>query len=386
VKEIRMLIFALAAMGLQAGSPAVEPVEAREEIVIRGTRMRDALADCLARQCPPGEEVDAAMAAAAESFREGKYLESKATLTRAVARNAQHAAKIPGKMSDLYATLADVAEHEGDNELSRASALRSVTVLRKHVGADHPATLAAAARIGDMRLKLGNTQLAATSYRAAAEAAERAGDDKVAAALGLRRARLAFLDGSPRTALRYLDAVERRYPHDAWLSRQGRILRAQILFRAGDEAGAQRLMAGITTADQPPPLLAAPPPPSFQSPAEDASRRHGEPSITITSAIEASGAIRWVDIGFWIKPDGRTEEVEIVQPGTGTGWAEPLIAYVAGRRYAATDPSGPGFYRVERYTLRPSYGLDKMSRLKVRNGEPTLHIVDMTSSVVPPKS
>jgi hypothetical protein len=55
----------------------------------------------------------------------------------------------------------------------------------------------------------------------------------------------------------------------------------------------------------------------------------------------------WIDIGFWVMPDGSVAGLELLRHGARPDWAEPLLESVRGRRYStAGDPS----YRVERYT------------------------------------
>lgn len=91
-----LMVLALASQQVGTGRPAVPP-----DVVITGNRMRDALETCLTRGCPPEEEVNAAMKAGMESFSAGRYVEAKAILRRAISRNRQYAARMPGPISDL---------------------------------------------------------------------------------------------------------------------------------------------------------------------------------------------------------------------------------------------------------------------------------------------
>lgn len=90
--------------------------------------------------------------------------------------------------------------------------------------------------------------------------------------------------------------------------------------------------------------------------------------------------IKWADIGYWIRPDGRPGEVEILRPAKGAQWAKPLVKHIAARRFlpAKPDPSGVGTYRVERFTLRPSYAAPIGSLVPRRTGAPRLHAIDLT--------
>ena len=82
--------------------------------------------------------------------------------------------------------------------------------------------------------------------------------------------------------------------------------------------------------------------------------------------------LRWADIGYWIRPDGRVADVTIVRSSPRPDWVRPLLGHIAGRRYAAfaiDDSFGQGRYRVERYTLTADYGtpIGSLVRRRVKN-------------------
>jgi tetratricopeptide (TPR) repeat protein len=364
-----------------AAQEAPPPVQA--EVVITGNRMRDALEKCLARGCPPEEEVDAAMSAAGESFAAGRYEEAKAMLRKAIARNKQYAQRMPGRMSDLYATYADVAEHEGDNEAFRSATRDSVDVLRSTLGPKHPTVVRVSQRVGDMWVKLGNPASADSAYREAADDAKRAGNGDMAAALTFRRAWLALSTGNLTLSRRLLAQIEASHGADARFAGVLAVLRARIAILRGDEDATDALVAALRNAGGAEPvLLKEEPYPAFASGMSSGVNATGGIDISAArnSQLRDSEEILWADIGFWVRPDGKTAEVEILRPVKDGYWAKPLVKHIQGRRYVPAKQGGDGLgtYRVERFTLRPSQGVPTGSRIARRMGERTLHMVDLT--------
>lgn len=374
-----MLLMILALAGQQAGAQTV--AAAPQEVVITGNRMRDALAKCLARNCPPEEEVDAAMDAGAESFASGRYDEAMRILRRAIGRNKRYSARMPGPISDLYATFADVAQHFGDEDHFRHATRESVGVLRRTLGKTHPAAIRSSSRIGDMMVKPGRPKVADETYRDAVKVAERAGNGDQVAVLTLRRAWLALATGEHAASRRFLDQVERDRGGDARFAPILRVIRARVAFAEGDADAIEALvtaMRGVGGAE--PLLLYAPPYPAFDEalradvrPDEDTQR-----SIVVPNALLDRGGLQWADIGFWVRADGTTGDIDVLRPARRTEWTRPLQRQIARRRYAPERVEGVGRYRIERFTLRSSFGSPTATRMKVRYGVPTLEVVDLT--------
>ena len=72
----------------QAASP---PAGSQDEIVVTGRRAEEALAECLARKCPPAEEIEASLQASVEQFADGRYAHARRTLQTAIRRNRDSA-------------------------------------------------------------------------------------------------------------------------------------------------------------------------------------------------------------------------------------------------------------------------------------------------------
>jgi hypothetical protein len=90
--------------------------------------------------------------------------------------------------------------------------------------------------------------------------------------------------------------------------------------------------------------------------------------------------LRWIDVGFWIRPDGRVEEAEVLRGSSARDWAKPVIASVADRRYApfAAEMGDTGQYRVERFTLTAEKMVPIGSLIARRAGPLELRQLDIT--------
>lgn len=376
-----MFLIALMLAGQEA---ATQPSAQQPEVVITGNRMHDTLEKCLARNCPPEEEVDAAMNAGAESFMGGRYDEAGQVLRRAIARNKRYAARMPGRISDLYATYADVAQHYGNETAFRHATLNSVGVLRNELGPSHPAAIRASSRIGDMWVKLGNVQAANDAYRSAAEAASRAGNTDKMVELTFRRAWIALAARNHGEARRLLGQLEREHGGEPRFAGFLRVLRARIALAEGDPRAIDVLVSAMRqTGGAAPILVYAPPYPELDAGTDSGMSPSGGIDIAgaqANTSLNRGGDVRWADVGFWVRGDGKTGDIEILRPARGTAWAKPLQKQIAERRYTTTttQTGEMGQYRVERYTLRTTLGLATGSRIVTRHGRPTLQVVDLT--------
>ena len=60
----------------------------------------------------------------------------------------------------------------------------------------------------------------------------------------------------------------------------------------------------------------------------------------------------WIDVGFWLLPDGRVSGLEVLRRGAEASWAEPLLESIRGRIYSS---AAEATYRLERYTYMTGY-------------------------------
>ena len=342
-----------------------------DEVVVLGRRAEKRLETCLQRQCPPAEDVEASLQVAVEQFAAGHYADAHRTLQKAIHRNKTYAAQLPGPVSSLYATLATVAEHEGYKSLWKHAARQNVVLLRKHVGATTPATLTEEIRHADDMLGLGMPDVAEGIYKRVQRLALGQDHRTIAAAATYRRAWLALMRD------RYADADK--------LAREGAtiagpsqpamvevrdVLLARIANRRGDKGAVEALAARLRrSATQTPTLLSAPPVEDINPPPGQSDRFERDP-------------VRWADIGYWIRPNGHTADIEMLRTSGLGQWRVGILRHVGARPYVplAVDPSSPGIYRIDRFTVRAIFGVPLGSRIPSRMGPLTVHVIDLTEA------
>jgi hypothetical protein len=96
--------------------------------------------------------------------------------------------------------------------------------------------------------------------------------------------------------------------------------------------------------------------------------------------MAASGGFgAWADVGFWVTPEGRVEEVEALRTRGTTYWLQPVLRSVAARIYApaGTDTAEPT-YRIERFTYTSLAETRTGSRIAARGAEGRIEAIDLT--------
>lgn len=360
----------LLALAMQSMTAAPQTPEA-DEVIVVGRRAEKDLKECLQRQCPPAEEVEASLQAAVEQFAAGHYADAHRTLQKAIHRNKKHAAELPGPISSLYATLATVAEHEGYKSIWKHAARQNVVLLREHLGAATPATLTEEIRRADDMLGLGMPDVADGIYKKVQRLGVDGGHRTIAAAATYRRAWLALM----RDRFAEADRLAREGATIAGPSQPAMIevrdvLLARIANRRGDTGAVEALATRLRqSATQTPTLLFAPPVEDINPPPGTSDRYDRDP-------------VRWADIGYWIRPDGHTADVEMLRTSGLGQWRVGILKHVSARRYVplALDPSSPGIYRIDRFTVRAIFGVPLGSRIATRMGALTVHVVDLTET------
>ena len=355
----------------QTVSPAPVP---SQEIVVIGRRAEQQMAACLARDCPPAEEIEASLDASVEQFADGRYADARRTLQRAIRRNRDRAAELPGPVSSLYATLATVAEHEGDTNLWRSSAWNNVRVLRRHVGEDNGATLREELSYADTLIGLGAVNAAASAYHSVQRKAAESGKPKLAAGAAFRRAWLALIRGRDREAERLADeAVSIGGANDRLMVEAREILRTRIAIRRGDDSAVDALAARLRQSPFNAPVLL------FAPPVEDINPFRAS---AVAQDPWHDSQLRFADVGYWIRPDGRTAEVEILRNSGLGGWAPGILRQLGKRRYMPLDVEAghPGIYRIDRFTVRGTKGVPTGSHIARRMGNLSIHVIDLTET------
>ena len=362
---------------------ALQSAAADPGIVVTN-KLDPAYAECVAGGCAPLRDAQVSIAWAEQRFRQGAYLEAKRGLQAAVARNKGKAASDPKPVAALYEATATVAIHEGDRALYRESVGDRVRTLRDNLPAGDPAVNAAKLALGDMWVKLGDTLAADGAFRQTQREAEAQGDHATAISAAIRRAWLATNANDKSRADAILDeAAASTGAQEASVQRAIGVARLRLAARRGDNAVVERLVGEIAGGQGAEPALyqSAAYPQSASAVAADVNRRLGglvEPVRVESSEVKG---IKWADIGFWIRPDGRTEDIEVLRGSRAIAWANEMVGQIGSRRYAGVpaDAAGQGVYRIERYTLRASYRTPIGSLIARRAGPERLEMAVLSS-------
>ncbi|MBK6707772.1 MAG: hypothetical protein IPG54_09965 [Sphingomonadales bacterium] len=165
------------------------------EIVVIGQSLKDtekALADCIARQCPPDEEIRAALAHAENQFIGGDYRAAKSTLNKTSGRNRKHGENYPIEVSDLFRASSRIAEHLGEGKQFQLAVLDMRDILKNGLPDNDARVMVAQVEVGDSRAKLGYPDEALRIYRDVSKKAQLAGHSRVAAFAQMRQHLLTY--------------------------------------------------------------------------------------------------------------------------------------------------------------------------------------------------
>jgi tetratricopeptide (TPR) repeat protein len=393
-----LILALLASLPTPARAQESQPEAERQNIIVTGTRIqdfRDRLRDCLARNCPPNEDIDATMALAEVLFVEGDYHGARRVIRRSIGRNRDEARNYPEPVSDLYRANARVARNLGLDRDARFSTVAILRVLRTGIPVEDHRHFTARFEIAQALIAFGRYRQALNMLEELAERARAVGRDDIVAMAELRRLwiqRLLTPRGSPPS--RALLALA--HSPDPRRSVGAKMLLIRIHGENGDTADAERLIAELGRSSGRRPLL-------FNPPYEMLQRENVEGQAHRAEAIYAgdSGtgqplyvsnlgdrlvenfADKWIDVGFWIQPDGRVEGLEIVRSRNDTSWSEPLLQSIRGRRYATSE--GTSTYRLERYTYTSGYNdTGANSRIARRSARARVEYFDLSETASPP--
>lgn len=356
-------------------------LQSPSDIVVTGQRLEQASRRCAARPCTPLEDARASIAQAEELFRRGQYQPAKRLLAAAIARNRHDAVTDPRPVAALYEAYATVSLHEGDLARYRGAVVDQVRTLRDHLPVDDLSVVDSGLVLGDMWLKLGNSGQAERAYRGVERDATAAGRSSLAVMAVIRRAVLASGLGQYAQAGALIDAVAARQTTlDPAIRAVLPVVRLRLAAKRADDHAVDALVAGLRSDRAGAPVLVWAPP-YAQTAAVEAdrqARQFNEISPVAARSNEYSPVL-WVDIGFWIRPDGRTAEAEILRGTPTRAWTAPVLNQIARRRYMASTRTGPGTYRVERFTFRPTYSRPIGSLIARRAGPASLEVLDLTA-------
>jgi hypothetical protein len=322
---------------------------------------------------------------------DGDYRDARSTLEKSIGRNKRYSKDYPEPVSDLLRANYRIAAHLGDGENYRIGTLDTVSALKAGLPSSDPRVLGAQIEVGDMYARFNRVDEAIDQYSKIEKRAQALGLYNIE---GMARLRIVGLYSQLATVLPFqykADALKRAAAlindtdvHMRPFAQAARVLVARLNAKTGDPVAVDKLIADFRSmgTGTTPVLLFAPP-----IKTDDFNDRQASSGDNLNKLARNNYDGEWVDIGFWVTPDGRVTDADVLRGGKGAevpAWAKPIVASIGRRRYAplAMDASQPGVLRVERYTLVARITTQTGSRLLVREPSPQIEMLDL--SVDPP--
>ena len=373
--------------------PSMAQDDAKREIVVTARSLKDTAADlkaCIARKCPPDQDIKATLAHAENQFVEGDYRDARATLANALGRNRKHKGQYPVEVSDLLRANGNVAAHLGESDIYRLSVLDMRDTLKGALKPNDYRVFGAEIEVADSRLKLGYLEEASDKYLEIERRALAMGLPQVAAVARLRDLSLRVQRAeTEKTAFRRNDATS---AIDQFLKEPtggaeefkivAEVLKSRMDRNGGNSETTDKLIARYAAmgGTERPVLLHSKPIEMNEAQAARAMAGGSDLNRLGTQVVEK----RWVDIGFWISADGKVDEPEILRSEGGTGWTDVVLKSIKTRIYAPlkVEKAGttPGIYAIERYSLTAQFENDVTgTRIRQRSPIAKIERTDLTS-------
>lgn len=338
---------------LQAATPQTAPAPPKTPVIVvtanSSKTTAAALAACLARQCPPKEDIDASLAHAENQFVEGDYQAARSTLLASRNRNRRYARTLPIEVADLSRANARLASLNGMADEARISTIDTLDVLKEGLPATDARLLMQRLEVGDIFVQQGRITFARQLYDEVAKQARKAGLATVEGYAMFRSAGLLTALASRNAefqpaAKAATDRIARTTDPALEPFRQ-----AVLLMKAridGSPGAIENVIAQVRGKLGTAPRLIYSPPIDYQ-PA-------GRTQATTVQAMGDANP-QWVDISFWVAPDGTVKDIELVRQSRNfeDSWMKPVTKALAGRRYSPflRSSGDPGVLRLERYSL-----------------------------------
>ena len=365
--------------------PAMPQAVDSKAIVVVGRRLADTertLAACIARQCPPKEEIDASLAHAENQFLAGDYPNARRTLLAARKRNAKYAKDLPIDVSDLLRANSRLAFLNGMSATGRINTIDTLAVLKGGLPANDARVLMQRLSVGDVFAKQGRFDAARGIYGKVEKQAHKAGLPTVEGFAMLRTAvqyaALASVDSvykdSAKRAIARIRATtdpalapfrESMVTLERRVALEDGALEAEKAELAKANAGARSNRAMLV----------------YSPPIDLPDQSRGQSTIVLSEGDEKP---QWIDVAFWIAPDGSVRDIDVArQSDNAKGrWIELVRKSLTGRQYRplALPANDPGLRRIERYSL--FYNLTERTptrtRLASRSPTASIEVTDLT--------
>lgn len=368
-----MLVAAFASLLLSASS--TEP-----SIVVTGQAIQDkqaSLAQCIAHHCPPNQDIDASLALAETQLVAGKYREARVTLLEALGRNKKEAMAYPIPVSDLYRANGRVAAHLGIDDDYYRSTWGIYNTLKRGMPDAKDLQYSAMMEVAEMMATTHGHDRAREYYRSIAYHARRDGRPDIAALAELRMIIRHWPAYAREKAIRQI--ANNSDPQTRAAQLEARLALARMALEQRDEAKANLILGELDQYNIRKPILVFAPKwavgqapgveegfsrfgdrqdrlalhegVSSRAPADPLDfRAVGSPNAVDGARMPLNVEDMWMDVGFRITPEGKVSNVQVLRSHGDTGWAKPLLASIAGRRYTPAKADSPQSKRTERYT------------------------------------
>lgn len=370
------------------GAETAEP-DSPSTIVITGIRIqdyRDRLAQCLARGCPPDEDIAATAALAEALFLNGDYDDSYGVLNASLQRNRREAGNYPEPVSSLYRAHARISRHIGRDANALRSTYGILNALREGIPEEDHRHFTARLEISEAHMARSRYNEARRELETLIRRARAAGREDVAILAELRLAWFGYIADPRGPALAELIAMSRETdPAQRMRIFGAKILLARIYRLEGNIERADALLAEVGRGNMTRRRLISSP--DYQL-AQQEIQLDGE--VTLAEAVRSGNTLnrvaqsyegKWIDVGFWVLPDGSVSGLEVLRQGASTEWAAPLLESIRGRLYSTADEQT---YRLERYTLSAGYEDVTGSRIQRRSPRARVEYFNLTDSDAPP--
>lgn len=367
-----------------AVAPAAAQDASEQEIIVTGKRLDDterALKECLARKCPPLEDMAATLAHAENQFVAGQYDAARRTLSSSLGRNRKHADRYPVAVSGMYRAHSRISIHMGEGEDHERSAFGIVQALKAGLPETDTRVLIGQFDVAQMHANMGRHHSAVRVYDMIARDARAIGATVLAGQAEIRGAWMSYLysrDPGGKVKLRTLAGESD--PKLRTIALGAKILLARIDKMEGGSGASDALVSELAAASFQRTLISAPPMQPIQEgylgdKTTSGNYYEGDPWHHSTGE---TGKETWIDVGFRVRADGRVEDAEILRSSGHTDWTKPVLTSISGRVYTPSN-SNEDDYRVERY----SYTSLKMdvtgTRLRRHSGDYRIEQIDLTS-------